>query len=157
MKAKSITVLLLLSALFEWTNPLTAQEFVQYEYDDAGNRISRRVIVIPPKLSVEDSLALTRQISGNSFIPVVLTETMEGCQVRIYPNPTGGEFTLEIEGTYNISASKLRLFNLSGSELQTWENLHQSNRIDIRKFTSGTYLLVLYLHNSTSSWKLIKE
>jgi len=132
------------------------QEFVEYHYDDAGNRILRLVIVIPPKLTPADSLHVSQQLAtGNSSLET--SDKIGDCKVKIYPNPTGGAFTLEIAGLFDINTSLLSLYSTSGVELGTWKHLLESNSLDVSNFPAGNYILKLSLNGYSTSWKLIKE
>lgn len=75
MKRVYLSFLVLLFAIFQ----LSAQTYkVVYEYDHAGNRVSRVVISINTRAkSVDDEISPLEQ------------ELMQ-CKIRVFPNPTKG-------------------------------------------------------------------
>ena len=95
--------------------------------------------------------------SNNGHNKLEPTEKLGNCQVKIYPNPTGGAFTLDISGSFDVSSSLLSLYSTSGVELDTWNRLLELNSIDISTFPAGNYILILSLNGYSTSWKLIKE
>lgn len=151
-----ITFALSFTIFFGINHSAYTQEFVEYHYDDAGNRVLRRVIVIPPKLTPEDSLQVLQQ-SETQNNKLETSEKLGDCQAIIYPNPTGGTFILEISGSFDVNSSILSLYSVSGIELDSWKHLMESNSMDVSTFPTGNYILILSLNGYSTSWKLIKE
>lgn len=157
MKTKNISISLIAIMCAFINMNVFSQTFVRYDYDDAGNRIQRQVITIPPKLSPQDSLQYVLEHPGIDNNMIGAGENLGDCKVTIYPNPTGGMFTLEINGSFDSNSSLLTLYSLTGVEINFWKNLVKSNRIDISTYPAGNYILKLSLNGLATSWKLIKE
>jgi hypothetical protein len=73
-------------------NPLPRQ----YDYDDAGNRIVRKVVrmPVPPAPTFGDDSIAVVVLQDPDFY----TETIAQVEIKIYPNPTTEKITLEIAG-----------------------------------------------------------
>ncbi len=67
---------------------------------------------------------------------------------EIYPNPSGGLFTLK-KKLVGTELDEITLFSLEGRELKKWkpDNSLQEESIDIRAFDEGMYLLLLRMSN----------
>ena len=75
--------------LFTFSIAGMSQNIVSYAYDNAGNRISRKIVGLNSnpthaKATVENSLPVQEQL-GDS-------------KITIYPNPTKGTLAVEIAG-----------------------------------------------------------
>lgn len=58
-----------------------SSQSISYSYDQAGNRIARRVINLPPAPA---------KVTSNAPDSVNVTEEISTFTIRIYPNPTRG-------------------------------------------------------------------
>ena len=63
---------------------------------------------------------------------------------RIYPNPSGGKFTLE--GTFDRQGTSIEIYNVLGENTYLSHNLNQEtlNEIDLSDFPQGIYIVKLY-------------
>ena len=68
------------------------------------------------------------EVAGNSNI------------ISIYPNPTRGEFTLEIYDS-QIANSDFRIYDLLGREIIKSKIVNRKSKIDLSVLTEGTYIL----------------
>ena len=74
-------------------------------------------------------------------------ETIDGLNVRVYPNPTAGWLTVDAEDILSVE-----LFDLSGRKLATHE---RTKHIDLRGLPAGAYLLKIHLPVGTSLQRVI--
>ena len=75
--------------------------------------------------------------------------------LSIYPNPSNGQVTLEINGSANQAS--IRLFNLIGEEIPIQENFSSKNKLflNLENQASGVYFLSIELNGKTVNKKLI--
>jgi hypothetical protein len=74
-------------------------------------------------------------------IPTGITEKQgEEIEVNVYPNPAHEQFTLALPqgGSYTMS-----LYDMTGKEIKTLQNLSGATTIDAAGLTKGIYLIRL--------------
>lgn len=155
---KTITLILLLASSLT----LSAQNEVTFTYDDAGNRTDRNIIVLVPESTPNDSTLKTGDLSDLPQSPeqtssATIVETIGQTDVRIFPNPTGGKFTVEIEATGEESAGALQLHSLSGEKIIDLENPGRRTEVDLTGRPAGAYILSISIGGKTQIWKVIKQ
>ena len=82
-------------------------------------------------------------------VDIGLKEEATGSKYQFYPNPAVNNIIVEpAEGTFNKNA-QIVLFDLMGNELLTRapRQFDNSCRIDIKDFSSGVYILIVYENN----------
>jgi len=122
---------------------------VSYGYDASGNRISR-VITIPPPLKSSKS-----EPTGEEQ---VYSEVLKDFTVKIYPNPTKGELTVEIGQLPEGKTASLRLYNLQGKLILQRTGLHDgSEHLNISHHPTGVYLMKIATKDASTEWKIIKK
>ncbi|MDD3702083.1 MAG: T9SS type A sorting domain-containing protein [Bacteroidales bacterium] len=146
-----IFTLLLCVALLQ---ALTAQHSVQFEYDDAGNRIIRQILVL--KLTEADSL-LFDSILPYSAETIQTTEMGETDPlIRVYPNPTYGLLNIDMT-LLATERSTWYLFDQQG-KLTVQGKLNQtSGTINLMHSPAGVYFLLLQYSGGRQCYKLIKH
>lgn len=157
MKKISLLFIILTSAVF-----LQAQPEVIFEYDDAGNRTERNIIVLAPESTPNDSTLKTGELSGLPQSPeqtasTAITETIGRTAVQIYPNPTGGKFTVEIIASGEATATVLQLLSLSGEKIIDLKNPGRRTEVDLTGSPAGAYILSITIGGKTRTWKVIKQ
>jgi hypothetical protein len=84
-----------------------------------------------------------------------LDELAGGLNFELWPNPTGD--------VLNISTNKpgeeiiLELYTMEGELIISKNLIQQTDRIDLSKFSSGSYFLKLHSKDDVSVWKIIKR
>lgn len=129
-----------------------------YEYDAAGNRVLRKVLELKNLETDTSNNMLADNISYiQENIPkreVVFEEQIGDVSIRIFPNPTQGELTLQcnvsVIGTYEILSQ-------SGQLLQNGRLASNISHIDFSPLPSGVYLLRLNMKDKSETWKIIKK
>ena len=146
---KRIATIFLLSGIFSmWVSlDLCAQQRIKYIYDSAGNRLSRQ----------KEIVVQTRGALNNGEEPSVYEEELSETKVTIYPNPTKGMLKVDISGVEKFENARISLYDLTGTLLQQWGSISQSNMVDISDRTPGMYIMQIVYNDNTSSWKIIKE
>ncbi|GAA3648401.1 BspA family leucine-rich repeat surface protein [Flavivirga jejuensis] len=79
--------------------------------------------------------------------PDIVAETL-----RLYPIPTAGSITIDIEGTIE----QLAIYNLQGAEIWS-EKKEDSKKIDLSDLSSGTYVLKVQTDKGTVVRKIVKK
>ena len=88
--------------------------------------------------------------------PVGVSNLSNISTVKLYPNPTRGALTLEIQqATNNI---QIELYNATGQRLQTWTKLPSNNQLqlDLKSYASGVYWLHLQIDDQQQTQKIIR-
>ncbi|WP_080903839.1 hypothetical protein [Parabacteroides sp. Marseille-P3160] len=81
------------------------QSKVKYSYDNAGNRIKRKIIVS------------TKSAPESSTEPEYYSEILSEKEFRIYPNPTTGYLKVEVNGWEETDKGTITLYTLSGQQI----------------------------------------
>jgi hypothetical protein len=98
----------------------------------AGNPIQTDVVQSAPKMVVNSS-------------------------IRIYPNPAGNQFTLELQGDETADLHKLEIFSLAG--VQVIEQYCQNNRkqtVSVAGLAPGVYVVKVMTGGESITLKLVK-
>jgi len=120
---------------------------VSYGYDTSGNRISR-LIILPPKAPKSEPTGEEK----------VFSEVLKDFSVKIYPNPTNGELTVEIEQLPEGETASLWLFSGQGKLiLQRTGLCGGSEYLNIGNQPAGIYLMKIATKDSSTEWKIIKK
>lgn len=127
---------------------INAQQVIKYNYDNNGNRLSRKVILLSSK---KDQ---TRQDkSGQESI----NELMDTFSITIYPNPTRESLTISTQNTNKNPFSELKLYNTQGKLLYKDKNNNKTNTINMSMYDKGIYLLVITIEGKRKEFKVIKQ
>ena len=126
-----------------------SQSEIRFTYDDSGNRIERRLIILGDKSAqIGDS---------NSTKENVLVENQGGLQIRIYPNPTKGRVKLEIPSYEAGVAGEIHVFDPNGRKVLSQKRINHINTIDLSMVKNGIYFLKLTYGGQRVDWKIIKQ
>jgi alpha-glucosidase len=94
----------------------------------------------------------------NCFVGI--SENTQEASLIVYPNPTTGITTVDVEISLNTE-SKIEIYNLSGSLVQSEKLILTSGdtkkQIDISNLTSGVYLLKVSANNEYKTIKVVKH
>ena len=122
----------------------TFAQYMEFGYDNAGNRISRFVIHLKDK-AVKDTTRLAD------------ADLLNGMKIIIKPNPTSGMLNVQIPKTDKKQEIKIYLLDVSGKVLFKNENCTNNTLIDISTRENGMYILSVLVNNEKRIWKIIKE
>ncbi|MCV9388774.1 family 43 glycosylhydrolase [Reichenbachiella ulvae] len=78
-----------------------------------------------------------------------------GAEIRLYPNPTDGYFTLEIPDFKGNET--IRILDIMGKEMMKLDALEQTQEINISDLTPGQYILQLNSNEKSLVRKFIKQ
>ncbi|MDD3322819.1 MAG: T9SS type A sorting domain-containing protein [Paludibacter sp.] len=145
------TAIIYLLLLFYGTIPfeLCAQDIVSYAYDQAGNRISRKIVdltVTPNPTHVkksEDSAPIEDQLGERT--------------ITIYPNPTKGTLAVEIKGGDEKDELRIILYNSEGKQLQNKKVEQGTTPINMSTYPVAYYILRVIAGENVKEFKIIKN
>lgn len=119
---------------------------VTFGYDAAGNRISR-TITLPKKTLVTKADSTEKPVS----------EVLGELQVKIYPNPTKGQLSVQVTGLNDGVIGTLGIFSMQGQLLLSGKASSYRTDLDISGQPAGTYILRINVGGKNTTWKIIKE
>jgi hypothetical protein len=141
----STIVILLLS--MNATMSAFAQNQYQYEYDSSGNRVKRTIVL--GRSSVQKSTqSLQKEVIKDSF------GTRE---IKIYPNPTKGNLTVQIPLSEDQEPTSLRIYNMKGVLIINQLVESENTLLNLGKQPSGFYIMRIISGKSVSEWKISKQ
>lgn len=141
-------LLFLLTVLFPAA--LFSQTYsVEYMYDYAGNRVSRKVITL--KSPVVRAAASTEEIAP-------LQEKRGKCLFTISPNPTKGLLGIHISNGEEEDLHRIEVYTSAGSLLRKTEySGNGSTDVNLSAEPSGVYFLIITTGNERAEYKIIKQ
>ena len=143
-RSKIIIVCLFLMSIFSM---LHAQDTIRYQYDAAGNRISRTIVL---QTKSAPAPAEEKQTA-------VYTEVLSDITIKIYPNPTDGLLKVEISNLPKGQAANIWLFSVSGKLISSYKKVSNPVSIDISAQPAGIYVMKIEAGKRLSEWKIIKK
>ncbi|HLP05860.1 MAG TPA: T9SS type A sorting domain-containing protein [Paludibacter sp.] len=125
----------------------TAQDMVSYAYDQAGNRISRKVVALGSNPSHVQK--------GQDPAPV--EEQLGERQITVYPNPTKGQLGVGITGGDPKDPLRILLFNADGRQLYNQKAESGITSLDMTRYAAGWYVLRVQAGGKRIEYKIIKN
>ena len=145
-----IKIIILLIILFP-ISLFAQQRQIQMEYDDAGNRISQKIVYLPSRSRAIQTPDSTSNTTGYT------NEKIGEYEIRVYPNPTKGVLKVQILGMDSEQNSSLCLFNSKGTLLIQQNLEEQEGTLDLSLNPSGVYILTVLVNGIQKEFKIIKE
>lgn len=124
---------------------LSAQN-VTYRYDAAGNRIQRTV-----------TLQTQLQSSPSASDMALMNDIIAEHGIKIYPNPTRGMLSVEINEYSDDLNVEYWLSDMSGRIINHQKASSKTAYFDLNKYPAGIYLLKIKVNDETAVWKVVKE
>jgi len=122
-----------------------AQSF-SYAYDNAGNRISRTIILSQP-------LAAKQQNKDSVFYQEILSNK----EIKLYPNPVKTTLSVFISGYDKNIKGEYSLFDIQGKAILYNTLKSESFEIDMSAYSTGNYIMRLVINDEATTWKIIKQ
>lgn len=127
---------------------------VRYTYDGNGNRITRTLQF----RRIEDPNGDATK--GDAMVECS-TEDMTGhfasADITLFPNPTYGQFQVNVERTDGSSMIRALITTLNGAVLDERQLTDGLNDFDIGRQPAGIYILRLTCGDEACVWKIIKQ
>ncbi len=87
--------------------------------------------------------------------PVSVAESPKAEPINIFPNPSEGIFTLDINEDFK--EANLMVYDMYGKQIVAVDKLEQSTQIDLSDYAAGIYFVKLIKGNTCKTEKLIKQ
>ena len=155
MKTYLIYILLLAACIVLSHNGL-AQEtaIVHYTYDGNGNRIARTLQF----RKVEDySKESPKEENKIENVTEDLAEQFAAANITLFPNPTSGQFQLEIQPVESSANIQAIVTTMAGVILAERQLVVGMNGFDLSQQPAGTYFLRITCGREICVWKIIKQ
>jgi hypothetical protein len=150
---------------------------IEYEYDEAGNRIARKILYMgaAPTQAAQDSTVVEllepdNLISTDFIEPEsafqsthlapnteFFIDKLDHVEIKIYPNPTTEKITLAIADWSSLKTGIFKLFTLSGQLLQEQPVHSHTTEVSLAGLAHGAYILKVQINGITEDWKIIKN
>ncbi len=151
---KKILLLFAFALLVYYSNAQT----IQFDYDNAGNRINRAYITLPSP--VRDTSTVSENLKTEDLSKIEAKfefEKLTEGKIKIFPNPTEGDLMVRLENIANPNDISLQLYNSSGSLMQT-QNLNSDySAFDMKSLSPGIYILRIIRQDEKLEYKIIKK
>ena len=141
---KTHCFLLLFISVF--TLHVQAQDIVSYAYDNAGNRISRKIVnltVTPNPTHVKAAAPVEEQLGER--------------KITIFPNPTKGSLAVDIVGGSDKDELSISLFNAEGKQLLNKTVQPGTTPINMTTYPKAYYILRVQAGEKATEFKIIKQ
>jgi len=131
-----------------------ATDVISYAYDNAGNRISRKVVVYTTTLT---------HAKKQTEDPTPIEEQLGEQKITVYPNPTKGALAVEITGGNDKPAEaggdeiRILLFSAQGTQLQSIKAVTGITPVNILTYPSGWYVLRVQAGEKVIEFKIVKQ
>ena len=127
---------------------VSGQNIVSYAYDNAGNRISRKIVLLSSNPT---------HVKQDTIAPSPVDEQLGERKLTVYPNPTKGELKVEITGGNNKDEISILLFSGKGVQLQSRKATNGTTPIDMTLYPPGWYILQVQAGDKVTELKIIKQ
>lgn len=124
-----------------------AQNMVSYAYDNAGNRISRKIVPI----------GSNPNHAKKSAEPDPVVEQLGERKITVYPNPTRGALAVEVTGGNTNDAIRLIVFSAQGTQLQSLRVTATKTPIDMTAYPDGWYIMRITAGGKSTEFKIVKQ
>lgn len=134
----------LLFFCFVCSYALLGQNKISYAYDAAGNRVKREIVLAP-----KSSVTTTQKF---------FTEAVAKRNIKIYPNPTDGQLSVEIDNLDGIKSGVITIYDFTNGK-QILKKKIDAVRIDldISNQRQGIYVMNINIDGEITTWKIMKK
>ena len=145
--------LILTLAMMLVSSTFLFSQTISYAYDNSGNRIERSIVFNSAPIANGSNTSNNEEDSTASpkFMDPVL-----GFTLNIYPNPTSGILSLEVENLPDSVHSSMQIFDITGKQVVSSQLSSSISNFDISTLPIGTYFMKVLVGNEKREWKIIK-
>ena len=137
---------LLLSFVLISLASMAQTNIVSYAYDNAGNRISRKIVdltVTPNPTHVKAAAPVEEQLGER--------------KITIFPNPTKGSLAVDIVGGSDKDELSISLYNADGKQLLNKAVQPGTTPINMTTYPKAYYILRVQAGEKATEFKIIKQ
>lgn len=117
-------------------------DYVKIDYDAAGNRIKRSIIV-------QEDPEIVASSDDTKF------DKLKENSLKIYPNPVSDNLSIELLLQENKTV-EITLIDLNGKLIKKFSISKGVNNINLNDLAPGEYFLTTLIESEKRSWKLTK-
>jgi hypothetical protein len=140
---------LLFSFLLVLASGIAQNNIVSYAYDNAGNRISRKIV----DLNITPNPSHVKKNAD----PVPVEDQLGERKITVYPNPTKGALAVEITGGDTKDQIRLIVFSSQGTQLQNIKVTATTTPVDMSAYPGGWYILRVQAGDKVTEFKIVKQ
>jgi hypothetical protein len=133
-----------------WAQPALTKHPVSINYIRGGNYSSCPTTCIDV---CTDTLKVTVQDTLNIYLSQLITTVYEASKasttVKVYPNPSAKNLTVEIDNYSNLSGVSIKVLNAQNEEVHNQAVSSSTQSIDVSKWSPGLYFLHVMNGNTT--------
>jgi PKD repeat protein len=107
---------------------------------------------------VENPCGTDTMTTEIGIFPTGINQLMNNCELKIYPNPSNGLFTLELDCILGNKLYDIEIYNAIGQRIKLYQGLNQQNNqqlVDLTEAPNGIYFIHL-LNNKNQQTHPIK-
>lgn len=117
---------------------------ILYSYDADGNRIKREIILA--------------KLSSTLIQPEILQDKVAERNIKIYPNPTYGQLSVEFDKVDDIKNCTITINSMNtGEQILRKKGVFPVTDIDISNQPFGIYTMLIDIDGEYTSWKILKK
>ncbi len=139
------TISLLLG--FYLFSPCSFGQDIAFGYDDNGNRIERKIVILNER-SVASSIDATKEQEN---IPILYRE------LKVYPNPTLGQVKVELPVTENDAPFTYRVLTTTGQVILSGLSANGVVDFDLSAQPVGIYFVALRNASTTYNLQIVRQ
>ncbi|MCG8699875.1 MAG: T9SS type A sorting domain-containing protein [Bacteroidales bacterium] len=130
-----------------------------YEYDDAGNRVSRTCTTTVARSATKAAKSIyDSQLQEVDKSIKDYPDNIGDVSLLLYPNPTMGELVIKVENLpVDNPVVHYSLINLSGQVVWKKQTTEQFLVVDLTANPSGEYILILKVNSIEKRYTVIKK
>ncbi|QLC67021.1 T9SS type A sorting domain-containing protein [Flavobacterium sp. LPB0248] len=131
-----------------------AQTKLNFNYDQAGNQITRTLCINCSAKSAKD-IVEPEALTENDLQKFSAEDV-----ISYYPNPVREELYLQWELTHDNYVASVHVYSITGQVLRTFQPNSNTNNLSIpfQQYSAGVYLVLLsYKNGGEKSIKIIKK
>lgn len=93
--------------------------------------------------------------SGSLVLSTGIEEKKENAMLNVFPNPTAGKFSIQIENQQQMNIEEVQVSNLLGEMVHTQKLIGSTTKMDLSDQPEGVYFVKVYSQNSLIAFKKI--
>ncbi|MDR1792614.1 MAG: T9SS type A sorting domain-containing protein [Bacteroidales bacterium] len=122
----------------------------EYEYDEAGNRIVRKVVILA-------SSSTSSGYTAENPETEVFADKAGEIELLLYPNPTTAHINLEIKSNVDKIDGNVLIYNVNSAEMGEQSFSALQTEIDLSRFATGIYFITVIINGEKTTWKVVKK
>ena len=143
MKRTSILLAFLIIYIISYS------QTINYLYDSSGNRTHRTIGL---KSTRNSDNKVDEEQNQQPF-----SDQLGDIEITIYPNPSKGELTIDIENLPEDPTGWIGVYDMSGKIVFQQTELENRNLVNFSSSDNGMYILRIVVEDDISEWKILKE